>query len=159
MDKSVIIVPYETSLKEYFKAINSEWIEDMFVIEETDRRVLEDPEGQIINGGGHVLFAKTSALGVVGTCALQQTAPLEFELIKMGVLKKARGLNVGRILLEAAIEKAKQVGAKKLYLMTNKKCEAAIHLYLKYGFNHSEALLRAEGSKYNRCDVAMIYPL
>lgn len=75
----------------------------------------------------------------------------------MGVLKKARGLNAGHLLMQAAINLAKQLEAKKLYLMTNKKCEAAIHLYEKYNFIHSPEILESLGSKYERCNVAMIY--
>jgi ribosomal protein S18 acetylase RimI-like enzyme len=42
-----------------------------------------------------------------------------------------------------------------LYLLTSKKCEAAIHLYKKYGFEHSEEIMRDYGKSYERCDVAM----
>lgn len=42
-----------------------------------------------------------------------------FELSKMGVLPEAQGLKLGWKLGEKAIEKAKSVGAKKLYLESN----------------------------------------
>jgi ribosomal protein S18 acetylase RimI-like enzyme len=44
-----------------------------------------------------------------------------------------------------------------LYLLTNRKCAAAIHLYEKLGFEHSEEIMRRYGQRYERCDVAMIY--
>jgi ribosomal protein S18 acetylase RimI-like enzyme len=44
-----------------------------------------------------------------------------------------------------------------LYLLTNRKCASAIHLYEKLGFEHSGEIMRRYGSRYERCDVAMIY--
>jgi RimJ/RimL family protein N-acetyltransferase len=45
----------------------------------------------------------------------------------------------------------------KIYLLTNRKCAAAIHLYEKLGFVHDEAIMRSFGARYERCDVAMSY--
>jgi ribosomal protein S18 acetylase RimI-like enzyme len=75
----------------------------------------------------------------------------------MGVLKKARGLQAGSFLLKAVIEKAKNIGVKKLYLLTNKICAAAIHLYEKHGFRHDPEIMREYGNEYARADVAMRY--
>ena len=44
-----------------------------------------------------------------------------------------------------------------LFLLTNKKCEAAIHLYEKNGFVHCEEIMQKFGCAYERCDVAMHY--
>ena len=46
-----------------------------------------------------------------------------------------------------------------LYLLTNRKCAAAIHLYEKLGFEHDPAILQSHGKRYERCDVAMSFPL
>ena len=73
----------------------------------------------------------------------------------MGVLKKARGLEAGGYLLKALIEKARQLATKNLYLLTNKKCEAAIHLYKKHGFVDDKEIMSRFGGEYGRCDVAM----
>ena len=51
------------------------------------------------------------------------------------------------------------MGAEQLYLLTNRKCEAAIHLYEKAGFRHDAAIMARYGARYARCDVAMDYPL
>ena len=47
---------------------------------------------------------------------------------------------------------------RELNLLTNTK-SAAIHLYEKLGFRHSEDIKQRFGRKYARCNVAMIYPL
>jgi hypothetical protein len=49
------------------------------------------------------------------------------------------------------------MGAEKLYLLSNRKSEAAIHLYEKLGFVHDAGVMRDYGGRYARCDVAMLY--
>jgi len=45
----------------------------------------------------------------------------------------------------------------KVYLLTNRKCAAAIHLYEKLGFQHDGEIMALFGGRYERCDVAMRY--
>lgn len=155
----VRIVEFRDELASAFHDINAEWISSMFVMESADREVLENPRERILDRGGAILFAATADLGVVGTCALYKTGPGEFELTKMGVRESARGMKVGEQLLDAAIERARSLGAKKLYLLTNSRCQAAIHLYEKAGFVHDVAVMSSYGARYQRCDVAMRFPL
>lgn len=86
-----------------------------------------------------------------------------FELTKMGVTASARGKKVGGFLLEAVLDRAAEMKAEgtmsNLFLLTNAKCEAAIHLYQKHGFVHDREVLKRFGSRYTRCDVAMSYSL
>ena len=149
---------FSDDLAEPFYRINAEWIEDMFVLEENDITLLSNPRDLILDKGGAVLFAETPDLGVVGTCAIIKMKDGWFELTKMGVSKSARGRKVGEFLLAAALERARQMGvADRLYLLTNKKCAAAIHLYEKLGFEHDPEIMRLFGSRYERCDVAMSF--
>lgn len=140
-----------------FYDINAQWITSMFSLEATDREVLENPAAKIIEPGGAILFVDAPGLGVVGTCALQKTGHSSFELTKMGVRESARGLKAGEFLLDAAISRAQEMGADPLYLLTNKKCAAAIHLYEKLGFVHDQGIMAQYGARYQRCDVAMLY--
>jgi GNAT superfamily N-acetyltransferase len=148
---------YSDDLAAYFHDINAEWINDMFRLEATDREVLENPRARIVDPGGVILFAEAKGLGIVGTCALQKTGERSFELTKMGVRASARGLKVGEFLLRAMIERAMQIGAEPLYLLTNTKCAAAIHLYEKAGFQHDADIMARYGARYARCNVAMRY--
>ncbi|TCS18402.1 bifunctional helix-turn-helix transcriptional regulator/GNAT family N-acetyltransferase [Caulobacter sp. BK020] len=149
---------FSDDLTEAFYAINAAWISQMFSLEENDVRLLENPRGLIVDKGGAVLFAQTPDLGVVGTCAIMRMKDGWFELTKMGVLEAARGRKVGEFLLAAAIERAKAMGvADRLYLLTNRKCAAAIHLYEKLGFQHDAEIMALFGGRYERCDVAMRY--
>ena len=151
------ILPFSKDLAPYFDSINREWIESMFVLEPIDENVISSPQSSIIDRGGHIWFAKHEILGVVGTCALMKKGDGIFELTKMGVVSSARGLKVGEALLQHVIEQAPSIAHNSLFLLTNKKCEAAIHLYEKNGFIHCNSIMQKFGGAYERCDVAMRY--
>lgn len=146
---------FSDDLARDFHNINAEWIEALFTLEPTDREVLENPRERIVAPGGTILFVEAPGLGIVGTCALQKTGPNSFELTKMGVRESARGLKAGEFLLAAVIQRARELGADPLYLLTNKACAPAIHLYEKLGFEHDAGIMANYGARYERCDVAM----
>ena len=148
---------FSDDLAQDFHDINAEWIEAMFVLEPLDREVLQNPREKIIAPGGIILFVEAPGLGIVGTCALKPTGGGSYELTKMGVRETARGLGAGAFLLEAVIARAVQIGADPLYLLTNRACGAAIHLYEKLGFHHDAGIMSEYGTRYARCDVAMRY--
>lgn len=153
--RKIEFFPYSPELAHHFKSINQQWIEEMFEMEETDNAVLNHPQKQIIEPGGQIFFAKHPDHGIVGTCALMKQEDGVFELTKMGVLPSARGLKVGEALLRHALEQAEEMGIPYLFLLTNKDCQAAIHLYEKLGFKHSQEVMDRFGEEYDRCDVAM----
>jgi len=140
-----------------FHDINAQWISSMYQLEQADLDVLNQPRARIVDPGGAILFVEAEGLGLVGTCALQKTGDRQFELTKMGVLEAARGRKAGEFLLRATIARAHDMGAERLYLLSNKKSAAAIHLYEKLGFTHDEVIMREFGARYARCDVAMLY--
>jgi ribosomal protein S18 acetylase RimI-like enzyme len=49
------------------------------------------------------------------------------------------------------------MGADPLYLLSNRRCAAAVHLYEKLGFQHDAEIMARYGARYERCDVAMRY--
>lgn len=151
------IVEFNDGLAGHFHDINAEWISAMFRLEATDREVLQHPRAKIIDGGGVILFVEAQGLGIVGTCALQKTGEHSFELTKMGVRERARGLKAGEFLLNAVIERAMTLGAEQLYLLSNARCAAAAHLYEKLGFQHDAEIMARYGARYERCDIAMRY--
>lgn len=153
------IVEYSDDLAAQFHAINAAWIESMFVLEATDRDVLEHPRERIIDPGGTILFVAAAGLGIVGTCALRRTSAGAFELTKMGVTEQARGRKAGEFLLANIIERARRMSIETLYLLTNSRCEAAIHLYEKLGFVHDAGIMERYGGQYARGNVAMRFPL
>lgn len=152
------ILDFRDDLAQSFMDINIEWISAMYTVEPVDLEVLKNPRASIIDKGGAILFGELPDLGVVGACALKLHGDGAVELTKMGVLEKARGRKVGEALLRAAIARARNIeGADTLFLLTNKKSAAAIHLYEKLGFEHDAEIMRRFGAGYARCDVAMRY--
>jgi GNAT superfamily N-acetyltransferase len=81
----------------------------------------------------------------------------------MGVFAAARGRKIGEFLLAGAIARAREMRDEgrlaSLFLLTNRKSAAAIHLYEKLGFVHSDDIMARHGRKYERCNVAMAFPL
>jgi len=140
-----------------FREINTQWIEKMYRLEPTDEDVLDHPRERIIDTGGMILFVEAKGAGIIGTCALRKTGERQFELTKMGVLEAARGLKAGEFLLRKTVERAHSMGAELLYLLSNRKSAAAIHLYEKVGFVHDARIMRKFAAQYARCDVAMRY--
>ncbi|GGW91231.1 GNAT family N-acetyltransferase [Alteromonas halophila] len=157
MTASLQILDFESGLAADFDRINREWITGMFFLEEVDEQVISDPETHIIAPGGHIWFAQLPGKGIVGTCALAKKADGVFELTKMGVSASARGHKVGEALLQHVLAQAPSIATRQLFLLTNSRCEAAIHLYEKNGFVHDADVLATYGHGYQRCDVAMRY--
>ncbi|WP_244950810.1 GNAT family N-acetyltransferase [Pedobacter suwonensis] len=75
----------------------------------------------------------------------------DFELAKMAVSPKAQGKNVGFLLAKAIIEKAKSLGAAKIYLESNTILKPAINLYHKLGFQK----VPGKPTPYARCNIQM----
>jgi len=136
-----------------FRSLNEEWITRFFTMEARDFEILGDPETSILQHGGHIYMAY---LGVeaVGCVALESMGRDVYELSKMAVTPNLRGQGVGRRLLEYAIEQARALGAKSLWLGSNTKLENAIHLYESVGFQHLPPE-RRPNSQYSRANLFM----
>ena len=155
--RKVEIVPFRAELAHHFQSINEQWINAMFSMEPLDRAILEDPQGYIVDPGGQVWFAVVDGLGVVGTCALLRHEGNALELTKMGVLESARGLKVGEKLLKRVIDEAVRCRPDLLFLLTNRICAPAIHLYEKNGFVHCPKVKARYANEYERSNVYMRY--
>jgi GNAT superfamily N-acetyltransferase len=155
---SVHILPWLPDRAGEFRDINLEWIESMFVVEEMDRAQLETAQATIIDSGGTILFAGLDDGRIVGTGALMAAGNGAYEVAKMGVRPAVQGHGAGQV-LDALIAEARVRNASSLFLLTNARCEAAVRLYERSGFVHDAAIMARYGSEYERCDVAMSYPL
>jgi len=146
----VAIIDYTPAHATIFRALNQAWIERYFEMEELDFKSLGDPDGYIISQGGHILMAEYQG-EIVGTCALIKVNDTTFELAKMAVADQAQGLKIGKRLGEAAIRKAKELGATALFLLSNRKLQTAMFLYQKLGFVEVPDNFR----DYKRADIKM----
>ncbi len=146
----VELVKYAPEYRDKFRELNYEWLEKYFSVEPEDKKLLGDPEGEIIKNGGEVVFAKLND-EIVGTAALIKFSDGEFELAKMAVTEKVQGRQIGKKLAEEIIRLAKAKKAHTLFLETNVKLNAALKLYKKFGFE----LVENTNSKYARSTIKM----
>lgn len=147
------IIDFAPAYAAAFEALNREWLEKLFRVEEIDQNMLTDPEGTIIAQDGVILFARRSG-DIVGTVALKHQGDKVFELTKMAVSPDARGGGIGRQLLRAAIDRFLAIKGSRLYLESHSSLTDAIHLYETAGFIHEAP---PAPSEYARADVYMVY--
>ncbi|WP_292010212.1 bifunctional helix-turn-helix transcriptional regulator/GNAT family N-acetyltransferase [Chryseobacterium sp.] len=150
--KDVKIIEYQPQYQEAFKELNKEWISNYFKMEEADYKALDHPKEYILDKGGKILIALYND-EPIGVCALirMNDPDYDYEMAKMAVSPKAQGKNVGWLLGQAIINKAKELGASKLFLESNTILEPAINLYYKMGFQK----IFGRTSPYERCNIQM----
>jgi putative acetyltransferase len=136
-----------------FARLNETWITQHFTLEAKDRETLADPVGYYVTPGGDVLVARHGE-DVLGCVALEPVGAGVFELSKMAVDPAAQGNGLGRRLLEAAIDRARELGATSLFLGSNRRLGPAVHLYEAVGFRHVPRE-RIGPLPYDRADVFM----
>lgn len=148
--RSIQIIDYSPEFYDDFKRLNYEWIEKYFEIEDADRHSLNNPDEKILKPGGYICMA-VSNTEVVGTCALIKVDDNTYELAKMAVAENFRGNGIGWLLGKAAIKKARELGAKTIFLESNTALKPAISLYQKLGFQKTVR----QPSPYARCNIQM----
>jgi GNAT superfamily N-acetyltransferase len=150
MHTPVEIIDFTPACKAAFRALNHEWITHYFELEELDNQILDHPEAYILARGGHILMARHQQ-EIVGTCALIKVSETVFELGKMAVTEKMRGLKIGQQLGQAAIRKATELGAHTLVLYSHRSLIPALQVYRKLGFLE----VPCPPNGYKRSDVKM----
>jgi DNA-binding MarR family transcriptional regulator/GNAT superfamily N-acetyltransferase len=150
--RDVQIVDFKPAYQQAFRELNEQWISKYFKMEAADHKALDDPQKSIIAKGGHILVALYNN-EPVGVCALMKMDDpvYEYELAKMAVSPAAQGKSIGWLLGKAAIDKARSLGAKKLYLESNTILQPAINLYHKLGFQK----VIGHATPYERCNIQM----
>ncbi|KAA6439008.1 MarR family transcriptional regulator [Dyadobacter flavalbus] len=149
---AVQIVDYGPEYASAFRSLNEQWISYYFKMEEADYKSLDDPEGYILKKGGHIFVALYEGQPV-GVCALIRIKDGEqdFELAKMAVAPAMQGKHIGWLLGQSALDKARELGGKKVYLESNTILKPAINLYQKLGFKK----ITGHPTPYERCNIQM----
>ncbi len=129
------IVPSTPQLQGKFAEIWVPWLKSMTgkEPEPEDLLAVGDPESFYIRGGGAVLFAlqESRPSGVV---AVKNLGGGVYEFCKLVVLEHARGLGVGRGLVQACINFARDAGGRLLMLQSFRRLEVALRMYERMGF-------------------------
>jgi putative acetyltransferase len=100
-------------------------------------------DGEMVGGGG---IYPTDGL-----------PPDTCELVKMYLLPKARGLGLGKTLIEKCMEAAKENGFKKIYLETMPELKQAMKVYEKSGFEYLTGPMGNSG--HTGCSIWMMKKL
>ena len=79
------------------------------------------------------------------------------ELVKMYLLPHARGLGLGKILIEKCLQQAKELGYKKVYLETMPELKQAMKVYAKFGFEYLKGPMGNSG--HTGCELWMLKSL
>ena len=141
-----------------FHDLNMAWVSKYFTVEAEDRAQLEDPQTYILDKGGAILIAEYEgeAVGTVGLVPGHGEGVLE--LIKMSARSDIQGKGIGRALMDAAVEKSREMGAQQIWLETNTSLEAALALYRKSGFRELTGD-ELPPTPYDRCNCQMLMDL
>ena len=97
-------------------------------------------DGRVVGGGG---IYPTDGLPD-GVC----------ELVKMWLLPEARGLGLGRAMIEKCLQQAKELGFSKVYLESMPELKQALNIYEKFGFQYLNAQMGNSG--HTGCQKWMI---
>jgi len=146
----VDIIEYSSDYGNAFQALNEEWLEKYFWVEDWDREVLSNPEKHILGKGGRIFYAKEKDQ-IIGTVALMPDNQGQVELTKMAVTGDQQGKGTGRQLLKFALLESRKMGLDKIHLYSNRKLESAIHLYRSLGFVE----IPVGNVPYQRSDIKM----
>ena len=150
-EPDVRVVEFDEAFTKAFADLNYEWIAKDYDVEKHDHEMLDSPLEYVIEKGGQIFFALVDGQPA-GTVALIRIDDDTFELAKMAVAPGHRGLGLGRILMKACIEYAREIGKARIVLESNTKQAAAINLYRKFGF--IETPLDPD-SPYSRVNIRM----
>ena len=145
------IIPYKAEHAYHFERLNKAWIEKYFWLEDTDKWVLENPHAAIVSKGGAILMATYDGV-VAGTVALKKVNDEVYEFTKMAVDEAYHRRGIAEALTYASFDKARELGAKKVILYSNRILTPAITMYHKIGF--AEVPIEKD-SVYQRSDIKM----
>ena len=102
--------------------------------------IAENKEGKIVGGGG---IFPTEGL-----------PPDTCELVKMYLLPEARGIGLGKLIIEKCLQTAKENGFGRVYLESMPELKQAVKVYEKFGFTYLCSPMGNSG--HFGCDLHMI---
>jgi len=122
---------------------STDYLYELFLAEPLSEYFVAEKDGVLIGGAG---IYPTDALPA-GTC----------ELVKMYLSPAARGLGLGRSMINRCMEAAKAKGFQQIYLETMPELKKAVSVYEKFGFTYLPGPMGNSG--HNGCDIWMIRKL
>ena len=150
----VQIVPYAPCYQPAFRSLNEQWITQHWQLEEHDIESVSTVRRESIIDRGGPIFVALYRGEPVGVCALckMNDPNYDYELAKLAVSPTAQGKGISTLLCKAVIDKARELGAKTLFLESNTLLKPAIHTYKKWVSVNLPSIIRlthAETSRWN----------
>lgn len=146
------VIEYQEKYKKYFIQFNTDWIRDNFgVLEEEDMATFDHIEESLAKGA--MIYFAVEGENVLATCMAKPMEDGTWEICKLGSNKHIPHRGAGSAVFEAAMDWAIRHGAKKLFIISNSKLKAALHIYEKYGFHE----IKLDDYEYVRGDIAFEY--
>lgn len=145
------IEPFRREHAAAFDSLNRAWLVGHNLLEGPDEDQLTDPWTHILNPGGQI-FVATEGPEVLGSCAVVPQPDGSLELAKLAVSPSARGQGLGRRLVQACLDFARQQGITRVVLLSNSQLKSAVKLYESMGFQHRPV---PPDSHYVTADVYM----
>lgn len=152
--KNIEITNYSSKYDDSFYELNKTWIEEFWMLEDSDLKDLLNPQDSINNLGGEIFFAVINNLAV-GTAAMIPFPNNKIELAKMTIQKEYQGKGLSKILLKRCIDFARDSNSKEKILISNSRLLIAKNLYDKFGFKK----VVLDSNKYKKGNYKMILKL
>jgi putative acetyltransferase len=95
---------------------------------------LQDIEANYLQRGGLFEVIEDEQANLLGSFGLYPLDKTTCELRKMYFVPSARGLGLGKYVLQRSIARARELGFKEIVLETSSKLIAANRLYAQFGF-------------------------
>jgi putative acetyltransferase len=150
-DNAIIAYIIRTALTEFgankpgtvFYDDSTDHLFELFSNEPKSAYFIGEINGKIIGGAG-----------IYPTEGLPSTT---CELVKMYLSKEARGIGLGRKMIDHCLFVAKTKGFNQVYLETMPELKKAVAVYEQFGFDYLSGPMGNSG--HNGCDIWMIKPI
>lgn len=143
------LIEYDAKYKEDFIQFNKDWIIDNFgFLEDEDIKTFEKIEEELENGA--MIYFVIEGDTALACCMAKPMKNGDWEICKLASNKNRPHKGCGSTAFEAAIQWAINHGAKRLFILSNSRLKAAIHIYEKFGFKE----IKLNNYEYERGDIA-----
>lgn len=143
------LIPYDARYKDDFIQMNTAWILDYFgFLEQEDTETFAGIDEELARGA--MIYFAVEDDTALATCMARPMEAGTWEICKLGSNPHREHKGCGSAVFRASMQWAIDHGAKRLFIVTNRRLKAAIHIYEKYGFRE----IPMQNYGYARGDIA-----
>lgn len=143
------LIEYDSKYKEDFIQFNKDWIVDNFsFLEDEDIKTFEEIDEELTDGA--MIYFAIEGDTALACCMAKPMENGNWEICKLASNKNRPHKGCGSAVFKAAVQWAIDHGAKRLFILSNSRLKAAIHIYEKFGFSE----IKLDDYEYVRGDIA-----